>query len=72
MGYKYRQHHERFARHVEAVGLFCQECGGTGAILEEYIEEYARYEECMWCEGTGRIPRHTRGVWLNEQRRIKS
>lgn len=64
-------HHERFARFVAAHGVVCQDCGGMGKHLEEVIDYWPRYVDCGWCEGTGRIPKHTRGVWLASKRREK-
>ena len=77
-----RRHHERYVRRVQKMKrpLVCQECGGGGDYVDEYIDfgdsevgglMYPRYEQCGWCEGTGRVLPHTRGVWLRYRRECK-
>lgn len=59
-----RQHHERFRRYVEQYGLPCQACGASGDVAEDYVAGAAIYRDCGWCEGTGKVTRWTRGLWL--------
>ena len=69
---EWQRHHERYAAHVEAHGLLCQDCGGAGDVLDDVIDGYYRiYSSCGWCEGTGRITRHVRGLWLRMKREEK-
>ena len=64
MDYEHRQHYERRKRYVEANGLVCQDCGGVGQYVEEWHDYWPRYEMCGWCEGTGKVTRWERGMWL--------
>ena len=68
MDYQYQQHHERFRRRVEAGQLLCQECGGSGQYVAEYFDYCARYEDCGFCEGTGKVTPWLRGLWLRFKR----
>lgn len=67
-------HHARFKHRVESAQrkLMCQECGGGGEYVEEYIDGYARYEHCGWCEGTGLVTPWLRGQWLKWRRTTKA
>ena len=71
--HEHARHHERFVRHVEAHGLMCQECGGSGQVVDDVVDfgdasvgsiPFEITGECFWCEGTGKITRRTRGLWL--------
>ena len=66
-----RRHHERYVRHIAAMPrkLMCQECGGGGDIVD--TDGYGQVEQvwqCGWCEGTGYVTPHTRGLWLRSRR----
>lgn len=67
--YQYRQHHKRFQRFVEIHGLACQDCRGMGGEVIPVLD-YGQgpFEECGWCEGTGLISPHDRGLWLRCKR----
>ncbi len=69
--YRRAQHHRRFAAYVEAHGLACQECGGHGGWTNEVMWGQGPWEECFFCEGTGRTTRWLRGVWLRWKRSMK-
>lgn len=63
--YVYRQHHARFARYVDAHGLVCQDCGGRGGERDVILDDgTGPWESCGWCEGTGRVTRWLRALWL--------
>ena len=71
--YVYHQHHERYKRYVEAHGLVCQACGGSGGDFY-YSFSMDPPEPCGWCETTGKVTRWLRGLWLRtmrEERRRK-
>lgn len=63
--YEYQQHHRRYEAYVEAHGLWCQECGGSGGD-PPYTSIYALEppEPCGYCESTGKVTRWMRGQWL--------
>jgi hypothetical protein len=74
------RHHERYARFVKQHGLTCQECGGSGQYVEDIIDfggpecgsiPFEMFCDCGWCEGTGKVTRHTRGLWLRCKREGK-
>ena len=65
---QYHLHHLRYQRFVESHGLTCQDCHGEGQYIAEYLDGWPRYELCDWCEGTGRMTPHKRGVWLTLKR----
>ena len=70
----YRQrHHERYKRFVESMSprLVCQDCKGSGEEVIDQIDYTVITEPCVWCEGTGFVTRHKRGMWLKIQREIK-
>lgn len=78
--HQYARHHERYARHVEKHGLMCQDCGGIGSYVADSFDfgdaesgaiMFDRREECGWCEGTGKVTRHTRGLWLRIMKQEK-
>jgi hypothetical protein len=70
MAYEARAHHERYLRRVEADGLLCQECGGTGRIGYDSVYN-GPAEPCGFCESTGKVTRYMRGVWLAWRRQFK-
>jgi hypothetical protein len=62
-------HHRRFRRFVESRKLTCQDCGGAGGYKEPILDDgTGPWFECGWCEGTGYITPHGRGVWLRFKR----
>jgi len=78
--HEWRRHHERYARFVAQHGLTCQECGGSGQYVEDIIDfggpecgsiPFELFCDCGWCEGTGKVTRHTRGLWLRCKREEK-
>ena len=80
LDHEYQQHHERYRRHVEAHGLTCQECGGAGQVVDDIVDfgdagvgsiPYEILGACGWCEGTGKVTRHGRGLWLRDRRDTK-
>ena len=64
-----RRHHVRYAARVAREGLTCQDCGGDGGHVE-VIDYYigGPWEQCDWCEGTGKVTRWLRGQWLRCKR----
>lgn len=59
------RHHARFARYVEQHGVSCQACRGRGGHVEPVLDfGEGPWEECGWCEGTGKVTRWVRGLWL--------
>jgi DnaJ-class molecular chaperone len=70
--YKWQQHHNRYRRFIQEHGYTCQDCGGAGG--ETIVISYelgGPWEECGWCEGTGRVTRWTRGIWLRWKKEEK-
>jgi len=60
--YVWRVHHERFKRFVKQHGLICQSCGGGGGEVDVILDDgTGPWEECGWCEGTGKVTRWIRG-----------
>ena len=67
-----RRHHIRYKRYVEAHGLICQECRGAGGETVPILDDgTGPFEECGYCEGTGKVTRHMRGLWLTWRRESK-
>lgn len=70
-----RQHYARHKRYVEALPkkLICQECSGSGWFYIDYFPELGCGPRgaCEWCEGTGYMTPHGRGVWLRFKREEK-
>jgi len=64
LDYVYGQHHARYTRYVEAHGLPCQACGTAGGWVDVICELGGPWEPCGWCEGTGRVTRWLRGLYL--------
>ena len=61
------RHHERYKRYVAAMPrkLVCQDCRGYGGHVEPILDDgTGPYYECGWCEGTGYVTPHRRGLWL--------
>jgi hypothetical protein len=72
MAYYWRQSHERYQRYVEAHGLLCQECHGMGGETDVILDDgTGPWEPCGWCQGTGKVTRWVRGMWLRERQRLK-
>ncbi len=73
LDYQRAAHRERLKRYLNSMPkkLLCQECGGSGRYVEDYIEYRDReiYGMCGWCEGLGFVPPHIRGVWLQYKRK---
>ena len=72
--YVCNMHHERYKRNVEGrkPRLTCQECHGVGGEEETIdIELGGPWVECGFCEGTGLLTPHMRGVWLGIKRAEK-
>ena len=67
-----RQHHARYSSYVDAHGITCQECGGSGGEIIPVLD-YGQgpWENCGWCEGTGLVTRWLRGQWLRYKRSEK-
>jgi hypothetical protein len=69
--YEYR-HHKRYEKYVEAEGLFCQDCGGSGGETEAILDDgTGPWFECGWCEGTGKVTKWLRGQWLKYRKDLK-
>lgn len=64
--YERTTHHRRYVAYVEAHGLWCQECGGMGHGPDSSY--YGPGEPCGFCETTGKVTRHMRGLWLRWKR----
>lgn len=80
LDYEDAAHHVRFARYVQAHGLMCQECGGSGEVVEDRVDfgddwcgsiMFDIRRSCGYCEGTGRVTRWMRGAWLRDMREWK-
>jgi len=69
LSYERRQHVARFRRYVEAYGVPCQDCGGSGG-YEETIDPWlgGPWYDCGFCEGTGKTTRWLKGLWLRWKR----
>ena len=65
----WRQHFERYKRYVSEHGLWCQECRGAGGEVVPILDDgTGPTEYCGWCEGTGKVTRWIRGMWLRSKR----
>ena len=64
--YRYQAHNKRYLAYVETHGLPCQACGGMGG--DYYTAWSEPPETCSWCEGTGKVTRWLRGVYLRFMR----
>jgi hypothetical protein len=63
--YYYKRHHDRHREYVEKNGLPCQDCHGLGGEYEIISNELGGpWVSCGWCEGTGKVTKRTRGLWL--------
>ena len=71
----YQQHHPRYVLRVTWTtdSYPCQDCHGAGGESDVVLPEEGTgpWEECGWCEGTGRITRWRRGLWLRTKREEK-
>lgn len=66
----FADHMRRYKAYVQEHGLVCQECGGSGGEVVPVLDTgEGPFEECGWCEGTGRVTRWTRGLWLRCQQK---
>lgn len=63
--YRYRAHHLRFESRIANSRLVCQECGGAGGRTDPILD-YGEgpWDECGFCEGTGKVTPYLRGLWL--------
>lgn len=66
-----RRHHERYKCFVEKHGMLCQECGASGKYVEDRVDHIEIPGSCGFCEGTGKITPHMRGLWLRWKREEK-
>lgn len=77
LSYRRQAHHARYKRRVEGMArqLLCQECRGAGGETDVILDDgTGPWEECGFCEGTGLVTPHMRGLWLRwrlEQKREK-
>jgi hypothetical protein len=62
-----RQHLPRYVAYTERFKLTCQECGGMGRIGYDSIYD-GPADPCGFCETTGRVTPHMRGLWLRWKR----
>lgn len=63
-----RQHRARYSKYVQSMPnkLICQDCKGAGGDSERTLDDgTGPWYECGWCEGTGLLTKHIRGIWLN-------
>lgn len=58
----------RFRKYVEEHGLHCQECEGSGRLVDDVIDGMEITSVCGWCEETGLVTRWARGLWLRCQK----
>jgi len=67
--YVRRQHRARYQRYVAGHGLLCQSCGGAGGETDVLLDDgTGPWEPCGWCEGTGKVTRWLRGLYLSYMR----
>ena len=71
LNWKFLHHLQRYKKYIKKNGLICQECGGSGELLYDRIDWHNLYEICGWCEGTGKVTRWIRGVWLRMKKEEK-
>lgn len=65
----YARHHARFSAHVAREGLVCQECRGAGGEVDPVLDDGSGpFNSCGWCEGTGKVTKWLRGLWLRMKR----
>lgn len=69
LDYYRSHHHERFKTFVEAQGLHCQACCGYGGHTMDVYFGSGPFEECYFCEGTGKTTPHLLGLYLNMKKR---
>jgi len=52
--------------------FICQDCGGMGGEVDVILDDgTGPFEECGWCQGTGRVDAKTRGEWLRMKKWMK-
>jgi len=67
--FEWYRHHARFVKFVESKKLTCQECGGAGGERDVILDDgTGPWEQCGFCEGTGFVTPHIRGLWLRWKR----
>ena len=72
LNWMYQQHHERFKKFISVHGLLCQECRGRGGYVIPVLDDgMGPFEPCGWCESTGYVTPHTKGLWLQWKRTEK-
>src|SRR5882672_4009677 len=72
LDYYYKRHHERYKKFVADAKLLCQECKGAGGFVNPVLDDGSGPEEpCGWCETTGYVTPHVRGMWLQWKREEK-
>jgi hypothetical protein len=51
----------------------CQECKGYGGHIEVVLQETGQgpWEDCGWCNGTGKVDGSTKARWLNYKKNLK-
>lgn len=67
LDHKFRAHHQRFVAFVTTnyQKLHCMDCGGAGGevdVIDPWLG--GPWIPCEWCEGTGLMTPHLRGLWL--------
>lgn len=72
LDYKSQEHHVRYRQFIASMErkLVCQACGGAGGEVEHVDEHGGPFMHCGWCEGTGYVSPHIRGVWLRNQKEV--
>lgn len=70
LDWRWQHHHERFHRFVTTMPrkLVCQECCGAGGEVEP-VTDFGEgpFLMCGFCEGTGLVTPHIRGMWLRSK-----
>ncbi len=51
--------------------LICQECRGSGKIVDDKVEFWEIAYDCGYCNGTGLISPKNRGIWLTHKKLAK-
>ena len=71
-GWERLQHFLRYERFVLSRNLSCMQCRGRGGETIPILD-YGQgpWEACGWCEGTGLMTPHARGLWLSLKRQEK-
>lgn len=74
LDWKRRAHHERRKVFLAKMPnrLFCQVCSGEGGWTEPVLDfGIGPWVPCGFCEGTGLLTPHERGLFLRESKREK-